>query len=213
MQVVALPLDDPLLNLRTLVRRVVVEHEMDFEIRRHLLVDQCQKRQEVLVPTPLLARRDPLPGGDVQRGEERRRAVPNVVVGVAFAVAQVHRKRRLGAVERLDLGLLVHAEHHRVVGRVEIEPCNIQDFLEEKGVAGQLERLRQVRLDPEQGEPPLHSAVGDALGFCQAVCAPVRGAVRLVPQRALDDLCDLVVVVGAGAAGAQLVVQSLNAGS
>lgn len=45
------------------------------QIGRHLPVDQPQARQELLVAVPLPALPDDPPGGDVQGGEQRRRAM------------------------------------------------------------------------------------------------------------------------------------------
>ena len=118
------------------------------------------------VPLPTLAEHPP--GGDVQGGKQRRRAVPDVVVGVAFDVAQAHGQRRLGAIERLNL--------RRVVRRVEVQPDDVAHFLDEERIGGQLEGLRPMRLDPEQSEPALYRALADALGSPQGACAPVRDA-------------------------------------
>ena len=144
--------------------------------------------------------------------EQRRRAVPNVVVGVAFGVAEAHRQRRLGAVERLNLRLFVHAQDHRVVGRVEVQPDDVAHLLDEKRVGRQLEGLRQMRFDAEEGEPALHRALGKALGLPQGARAPVRGGVGRPLQRAVDHRRHLVVVVGPGSSGPDFVVQPLHAG-
>lgn len=61
----------------------------------------------------------------VEGGEERERAMPLVVVGAALGLAGAHWQQRLGAIERLDLALLVDAQHHRAVRRVEIEPNDV----------------------------------------------------------------------------------------
>ena len=53
---------------------------------------------------------DDLAGGDVERGEQRRRAVALVVVRHRSGAALLHRQARLRAVERLDLALLVDRE-------------------------------------------------------------------------------------------------------
>ena len=206
------PRRQPLLDLGVLVRRVVVQYQVDVQLRRHLPVDQAQERQELLVAVPLPALADHPAGGDVQGGKQCRRAVPDVVVGVAFDVAQAHRQRRLGAIERLNLRLLVHTQDHRVVRRVEVQPDNVAHFLDEERVGGQLEGLRQVRLDPEQSEPTLHRALGNALGTRQRARAPVRGGVGRLPQRTADDRCYLVVVIGPGPTGSEFVVQALDAG-
>ena len=161
---------------------------------------------------PLPAQSEHLSGGDVQGGEQRRRAVPNVVVGVAFGVAEAHRQRRLGAVERLNLRLFVHAQDYRVVGRVEVQPDDVAHLLDEKRVGRQLEGLRQMRFDAEEGEPALHRALGKALGLPQGARAPVRGGVGRPLQRAVDHRRHLVVVVGPGSSGPDFVVQPLHAG-
>ena len=49
MQVEARPRSQPLPDLGVLVRRIVVQHEVDVQLRRHLPVDQPQERQELLV--------------------------------------------------------------------------------------------------------------------------------------------------------------------
>ena len=53
---------------------------------------------------------------DVQRGEERRRAVSLVVVGHRAGAALLQGQPRLRPVERLDLALLVDREHDGIAG-------------------------------------------------------------------------------------------------
>ena len=83
---------------------------------------------------PLLALRQHAARGDVERCEERRRPVPDVAVGHALDVPQAHRKTRLRSIESLDLALLVDAEDHRVIGRIEIEPDDVSNLLDEEGI-------------------------------------------------------------------------------
>ena len=133
-------------------------------------------------------------------------------MGVAFDVTQAHRQRRLGAIERLNLRLLIHAQDHRVVRRVEVQPDDVAHFLDEERIGGQLEGLGQMRLDPEQGEPALHRALGKALGTSQGARAPVRGGIGRLLQRTADHRRHLVVVIGPGTTGSEFVVQALDAG-
>jgi hypothetical protein len=51
----------------------------------------------------------------IERGEQGRRAMPLVVMRHRPAAALLHRQPRLGAVERLDLRLLVDRLHQRVL--------------------------------------------------------------------------------------------------
>ena len=44
-----------------------------------------------------------------------------------------HSRGRIGAGYSLQPGLLVDAEHNRLVRRIEIQPCDIPHLLEEEG--------------------------------------------------------------------------------
>jgi hypothetical protein len=54
-------------------------------------------------------------GGDLQRREQRGGAVSHVVVAEALGQPGLQRQDRRGAIQRLDLGLLVHTQHDRVL--------------------------------------------------------------------------------------------------
>ena len=79
-----------------------------------------------------------------------------VVVGGALGDPGQHRQDRRRAVERLDLGLLVDAEHDGALGRVEIEPDDVVDLVHEQRVLGELEGVLAVRLQPERPPDPRH---------------------------------------------------------
>jgi hypothetical protein len=56
--------------------------------------------------------------------------MPDVVRGAAFRLAGLHRQHRLGALERLHLGLLVHAQDQARSGWGEIEANDVPDLLD-----------------------------------------------------------------------------------
>jgi hypothetical protein len=58
---------------------------------------------------------DDAPVRDVQRGKQRRRAVPLLVMGHGATPALFKGQPRLRAIERLNLALLVDAQHNRLV--------------------------------------------------------------------------------------------------
>jgi hypothetical protein len=74
--------------------------------------------------------------GDVERGEQVGRAVPDIVVAAPLGHAGHHRQHRLGPVQRLDAGLLIHAQHHRLLRRVVIQADDIDDLVHEQRVGG-----------------------------------------------------------------------------
>ena len=69
-----------------------------------------------------------------------------------------------------------------------------------------------MRLDPEQGEPALYRALGNALGSPKGACTPVRGGVGRLLHRTADHRRHLVVVIGPGPTGSEFVVQALDTG-
>jgi len=56
--------------------------------------------------------------------------VAHVVVAGARRRARKHRKHRLGAVERLDLGLLVDAQHQCTLGWIQVQPDHVADLVD-----------------------------------------------------------------------------------
>jgi hypothetical protein len=54
--------------------------------------------------------------------------MPAVVVSAPFRLVEAHGQQRRGPVQRLDLALLVDADHDRVLWRVEIQTDDIADL-------------------------------------------------------------------------------------
>ena len=59
-----------------------------------------------------------------------------------------HRQCWLGAVTRLNLRLLVHAQHQRALGQVQVKPGDIGQLEVELGVAAELESLPRWGCSP-----------------------------------------------------------------
>ena len=70
-----------------LVGGVIVHHQMHVEIARNLGVDGAQELQELPGTVALVAAADHLAGRHVERGKQRERAVPSVVVAAALGFA------------------------------------------------------------------------------------------------------------------------------
>ena len=75
-----------------------------------------------------------------------------VVVGDPFSVAKAHRQHRLGALERLTLALLVHADDQRIVRWAQIQAHHVAQLLYEERIRRQLEALGAVRLQAKELE-------------------------------------------------------------
>ena len=87
---------EPLFDLRSLVGRIVVHHQMDFcALRMSLfydLVDLVQETQELLVPMPFLALANDFPGFDVKGSKQGRRTVSDVVMGSCLRRSRAQRR-------------------------------------------------------------------------------------------------------------------------
>src|SRR6266550_7397502 len=68
-----------------------------------------------------------------------------VVVGCRPSAALLHRQTGLGAVERLDLTLLINREDDGVGGRIDIETDDVPELLDKLRALRQLERPDTVR--------------------------------------------------------------------
>src|SRR5271165_797953 len=124
----------PLLHCRGLVRGGVVEHDVDVKLERYGLVDLGEEGQELRCPVSPTSGGDDLTGGYIERREQVGDAVADVVVSPTLDLAWAHRQDRLCPVECLDAGLLVDADDNGSLGRVQVQPDNIADLLDEQRV-------------------------------------------------------------------------------
>ena len=124
---------------------------MDSPSRRHLALDLVQEADKFLMTMTLHVAADDGPIENVEGSEERGRSMPLVIVGHRRAAAGLHGQASLRAVERLDLALLLDAEDDGVRRRVDIEPDDVAQLLDEGRIVGELEgppfmRRKTVRL-------------------------------------------------------------------
>lgn len=125
MQMIAWMLDQPALDRRRLVRAVVIEDEVDVEVRGDLRIDRIQKLAEFPGAMSLLAAGDHCARRAIERGDERGRTVARVVMRVTLRLTGPEGQHRRGAIERLHLGFLVDAQHERALRWREIEPHHV----------------------------------------------------------------------------------------
>ena len=178
------PLAQPGADRRCLVGGVVVHDEVDLDLGRDLRRDRVEEAAELGGPVPGEALADDPPGGDVERRDQRGRAVPLVVVRAPLDLARTHRQQRpsvanrppllcrriirlrrmLAAVERLDLALLVDAPDQRPIRRGQVEADHVAHLGDEVGVGRELEGRDPVRLQAEGAPDPLHGGGRPAAG-------------------------------------------------
>ena len=201
---------EPVPNQRRFVGAVVVHDDVHVESTGDLRLNQVEEFAELRRAMALMKLRDHLAGLRVERGEQGRRAVALVVVRPAFDLAGLHRQQRLRAVERLDLRLLIDAEHRRMRRRIQIQADDIADFLDEQRIGRQLERLAPMRLQPERVPNAADGHVTQPDGLRHVARTPVRRPARRGFQRANHHLLDLLVGDRPLGAGPRLIVQPVQ---
>ena len=177
----------PLAHLGMLVGGIVVDDGMDRLSRRHLRLDGVEEADELLVPVALHVAADDGAVEDVERGEQGGGAVPLVIVRHGSGAPRLHRQSRLGAVEGLDLALLVDREDDGVGRRVDVEADHVLELLGELGVIRQFKRADTVRRELVGIEDALHGAQAHASRPRQHSPGPVGGFTRRRPERQVDD--------------------------
>ena len=118
---------------------VVVHDDVDVQLVGNASVDLLQEVEKLPGPVAPVALADDAARGDIEGCEQRGRSVALVIVSAPLGHARQHRQDRLCTVERLDLALLVDAEHQRAVRRREIEAYDVADLVHEVRIARQLE--------------------------------------------------------------------------
>ena len=151
---------------------------MDLQPVGDLAVDGVEELEELGVAVPRQALADHRAGQHVQGGEQRRGAVALVVMGHRARPSGHHRQRRLGAVQGLDLGLLVHAQHDRLLRRVQIQTDHVDELVVELRIVGHLERLDPMRRQTQIRPNPLHRSRTDSHLLGHRPARPVRGTRR-----------------------------------
>jgi hypothetical protein len=211
MQMVPRVTDKPAGHLRHLMGAVVVHDDVHLSRGRELRINAFEKFQELLVPMPPVTMADDLARRHVQRGKQRRRAVPNVIVRLTSRDPRAHRQERSGAIQRLDLTLFIETEHQRMVGRIQIQPDDVAHFLDKLRVGRQLERLQAMRLQAERPPDARDRGFRQASHLRHAARGPLGGVRGWRFERPGDHVHEQVVRHLACHAGPRFIGQPCQA--
>src|SRR5690606_40175402 len=115
---------------------------------------RAQELEEFLAAVTPVQLTNDFSRSDVECSEKRRGAVSHIVVGPPLGDTGRQGQYRLSAIERLNLALLVHAEHHRFDGGIEVKAHDVAGLLHEQRIGGEFERLLSMRLQTEGSPDP-----------------------------------------------------------
>ena len=137
-----------------------------------------RKRINSRMAVALHAAADHRPVEHAERGEQGGGAVALVVMRHGLAASGLDRQSGLGAVERLDLALLIERQHHSVGRGIDIKGDDVGELVSKAGIARALEGAQPVRLQFVRPPDALHRTQRDADGFGHRPAGPVGRLVR-----------------------------------
>lgn len=107
----------PCLDVRFLVRRVIVNDQVQVHAWK-LPVHQTQKLQPLLVSVTGLTLPNHFTIEHIQCGKEGCRPMPDIVVSVGATTPLLERQSGLSAVQSLNLALFIQTQHDGLLRRV-----------------------------------------------------------------------------------------------
>ena len=153
-------------------------------------LDGVEEADELLVPVALHAAAEDGAVEDVEGGEQRGGAVALVVVGHGAGAALLHGQAGLGAVERLDLRLLVDRQHHGMGRRVDIEADDVPELGHELGIVRELEAADAMRRQAVRPPDALDRGDADAGRLGHRGSGPMGRLVRRLGRGQRHHLVD-----------------------
>jgi hypothetical protein len=147
-------ISEPFYDVGSFMRSVIVGNGMDDLSGGDSAFRGVEKLDEFLVGTFWHAAPDHGSIEDIEGGKERRRADTLVIMGHGPTLSGFERQARLGAIERLDLALLVDGDDDGMSGWVHIETDHVLDRLtlkeNDQRLLHMFERATTVAGDGEQ---------------------------------------------------------------
>src|SRR5665213_2321937 len=130
---------------------------------------------------------DHAPIGGVERREKRSGSVAFVIMSHGLTATLFYRQTGLGAIEGLNLTLLIAAQDNGVLRRRKVESHDIFELLGKVSVVGELEGFRPMWFQP-MGCPDSTDARGAHANFTRhRLSAPVGGSARFTVEGQFHD--------------------------
>ena len=135
---------------------VIVDDQMQGQPRRSLAIKLAQKFQIFLMAMARHTLTDDRAVQNIERGKQRRRTVPFIVMSHGTATAFLKRQARLRSLQGLNLALFINAQYQGFNGRIQVQAYDIVEFFDEPFIFGKFEGTRAVWLQAIGIPDPLH---------------------------------------------------------
>ena len=175
------------------MRSIVVEDGMDHLADRHLAFDGVEKADELLMTVLLHTTADHRAVENVEGSKQRRGAIAFIVMGHRSAFAGLEWQAGLGAIKRLDMGLLVDRQNEGMGGRCHVEADDVFELSDEVGIVRALERSETMRLQFVSLPNPLHRAQRHTHHLGHGAAGPVGDLTRRLAAGQRDQSLNIGV--------------------
>ena len=122
-------------------------------------------------------------GGGIEGRIQGERAVAVVLEAVAFGASRRERQDGIETIQGLNGGLLIDAEHGRVLRRVQVETEDVGGFAFEIGIVAGHIAFQTMRLQTRFLPNAMHGVFADAQRGGQLAATPVGGSVAGLSPR------------------------------
>src|SRR5512139_718591 len=211
MQMVSRSLREPSANRGRFMRSVVVQNQMNVQINRNSHLYSVQKLSKFKGPMSPMTLPDDLSRFHVEGGEERSGSMARVIMCSPLHLAWPHGQKWLRSVERLNLRLLVHAQHQSSIRRGQIQPHNVSHLFDKKRIFGQLKRLGPMGLQTECPPDPTDGALTQPAFLGHGASTPMRSAPRGGFQGSGNHTLHVGIHNLPGSPGPRLIKQAIQA--
>src|ERR1017187_5417315 len=116
-------------------------------------------------------------GGGIQRSIQGERSMPVVLKAVTLGASWRERQNGIETIQGLNGGLLINAEHGRVLERVQIEAEEVGRFGFEIGIIAGHVTFESVGFQAGFLPNSMHGVFADAQRSSQLTATPVRGPI------------------------------------
>src|SRR6266849_851206 len=169
------------------VRGEIVEDDVNLLPRRAQGYDLLQEGNELTAGMASRGFAVAPAGGGVEGGIQRERSVPVVLEAMTFGASGGERQDGIEPIQGLNGGLLIDAEHRRVLRRAQIEAEDVGGFGFELGIVAGHVALETVRFQAGFLPNAMHSVFADAQRGGQFAATPVRRPVAGFSARGGQD--------------------------
>src|SRR6266404_7138839 len=153
--------------------REVISNDMNLSPSRLTGHDVSEKGDELLTGVARCRAANDFSCFGVKRGVQREGAVTVVFESMSLCSARRQRQYGIQSVQRLDAGLFINAENHRMLRRLHIQSNDVSRFLLKVGIVGHHVALDPLGLKPRSFPYSVHDHVMNAKLLGQFTRAPM----------------------------------------